>query len=146
MQTGNPPSSEGGVSKKVATSSDKFPMKGMQLLTKLCPKNAMGVRDLQAATLLTIQMPKDCDFIANVIAATRNYNDEQFKAKSSGGQALVGQHIATHGLRYLRRCCSYNRGAGSSAKACSCPLWQSSSGGRGCSCLPRQKCFDQSKM
>ena len=36
-------------------------------------------------------MPKDSDFIANVAAATRNYNDEQFKAKSSGGHAPVGK-------------------------------------------------------
>ena len=34
-QTRNPPSSECGVSKTVATSSDKFLMKGMQLFTKL---------------------------------------------------------------------------------------------------------------
>ncbi|CAE7684343.1 unnamed protein product [Symbiodinium sp. CCMP2592] len=90
-QTRTPPSSDGGVSKKVATSSDKFLMKGMQLLTKLCLKNAMDVRELQVATLLTIQMPKDSDFIAHVITATRSYNDEQLKAKSSGGQAPVGQ-------------------------------------------------------
>ena len=90
-QTRTSPSSDGGVIKKVATSSDKFLMKGMQLLTNLCLKNAMDVRELQAATLLTIQMPKDSDFIANVTAATRSYNDEQLKAKSSGGQAPVGQ-------------------------------------------------------
>ena len=95
----------------MATSSDKFLMKGMQLLTKICLK--------KAATLLTIQMPKDSDFIANVMAAARkarNYNDEQFKAKSSGGQAPVGQPhchawIVATNFRY-------NRGAGSSAKAC----------------------------
>ena len=34
-QTRNPPSSECGVSKTVATSSDKFLMKGRQLFTKL---------------------------------------------------------------------------------------------------------------
>ncbi|CAE7902409.1 unnamed protein product [Symbiodinium necroappetens] len=89
-----PPSSKGDMSNEVATSSDKFLMKGMQLLTKICLKHAMDVRELQAATLLTIQMHKDSDFIANVIAATRkarNYNDEQFKAKFSGGQAPVEQ-------------------------------------------------------
>ena len=76
--------------KKVATSSDKFLMKVMQLLTKLYLKTAMDVRDLQAATLLTIQMPKDPDFIANVIAANRNYNDGLLKVKSSKNQAPVG--------------------------------------------------------
>ncbi|OLQ13878.1 hypothetical protein AK812_SmicGene2060 [Symbiodinium microadriaticum] len=79
-----------GVRKRVATSSDKFLMKVMQLLTKLYLKNAMDVRDLQAATLLTIQMPKDPDFIANVIAANRNYNDGLLKVKSSKNQAPVG--------------------------------------------------------
>ena len=66
-------------------------MKRVQLWTILCLKHAVDAQELQAATLLAIQMSKDCDSISNVITATRACNDEQLKAKSSGGPGPVGQ-------------------------------------------------------
>ena len=82
---------EGVTSKRVAVGSEKFQMKGIQILTKLCLKNSMDVRELQAASLVTIQLPKDCMLVSNKLQATKAYNVEQDKAKQTGGSLPEGQ-------------------------------------------------------
>ena len=52
-------------------------MQGIQVLTKLALKNAMDVRELQAASLVTIQLPKDNAMVSSMLAATRAFNAEQ---------------------------------------------------------------------
>ena len=75
---------DGSLPKRQAAGSEKFLMKGIQILTKLALKNAMDFRELQAASLLTVQLPKDNAFVVNMLKATKMFNDEQEKAKSSG--------------------------------------------------------------
>ena len=76
-------------------------MKGRQLLTKLCVKNAIDIREF------TIQMPEDSDFIANVIAAARNYNDEQLEVKSSTRASSVREAtLPCMDCDAKRHCCS----------------------------------------
>ena len=53
------PEADGSLPKRQAAGSEKFFPKGIQILTKLALKNAMDVRELQAASLLTVQLPKD---------------------------------------------------------------------------------------
>ena len=82
---------DGSMPKRQAAGSEKFLMKGIQVLTKLALKNAMDVRELQAASLFTVQLPKDNAFVVNMLKATKMFNDEQEKAKSSGGSPPDGQ-------------------------------------------------------
>lgn len=66
-------------------------MQGVQILTKLALKNAMDVRELQAASLVTVQLPKDNVMVNSMLTATRTFNAEQEKAKSSNGNPPEGQ-------------------------------------------------------
>jgi hypothetical protein len=47
-----------------AAGSEKFLMKGIQVLTKFALKNAMDVPELQGGSLVTAQLPKD-DVLVN---------------------------------------------------------------------------------
>jgi hypothetical protein len=82
---------DGKSAKRQAAGSEKFLMKGIQVLTKLALKNAMDVRELQAASLMTVQLPKDNPMIQGMLTATRAFNDEQEKAKSSNTSPPEGQ-------------------------------------------------------
>ena len=82
---------DGKPSKRQAAGSEKFLMHGIQVLTKLALKNAMDVRELQAASLVTVQLPKDNAMVSSMLAATRAFNAEQEKAKSSNASPPDGQ-------------------------------------------------------
>ena len=62
---------DGSLPKRQAAGSEKFLMKGIQILTKLALKNAMDFRELQAASLLTVQLPKDNAFVVKTCSRPR---------------------------------------------------------------------------
>ena len=55
---------DGKSSKYQAAGSEKFLMKGIQVLTKFALKNAMDVPELRGGSLVTAQLPKD-DVLVN---------------------------------------------------------------------------------
>ena len=99
-RTGN--DKDGNASKRQAAGSEKFLMKGIQILTKLCLKNAMDIRELQAATLLTVQLPKENAFVESMIKATRAYNADQDRQQSREGLHRTGHLTVTHGWLFLK--------------------------------------------
>ena len=116
---------DGKSAKRQAAGSEKFLMKGIQVLTKLALKNAMDVRELQAASLMTVQLPKDNPMIQVMLTATRAFNDEQEKAKSSNTSPPEGQPHWPYWKNWTRMPVSRTRKFSSSmcSKAVGTLLW-----------------------
>ena len=84
--TGEP----GGASKKQAGGSEKFLMKGVQLLAKLSLKNAMDIREIQSTVLTTVILNQDDLYVQAATAATQEFNKHQDQAKAGNGEPPAG--------------------------------------------------------
>ena len=66
--------------KRVAVGTEKDMAKAVHLIARLCLKNSLEVRELQAACFVTFILPKSCPYVQAVLNATKQYAD---KAKSA---------------------------------------------------------------
>ena len=105
------------VSKKQAGGSEKFLMKGMQVVAKLSLKHAMEMRELQAAVLTTVVMNQDDPIVKAATEATQEYH----KRQQAGGdtpqgpphcyewmgmlEMLVSEDIAEESTQSIRQFC-----------------------------------------
>ena len=75
--------------------------KAVHLIARLCLKNSLGVRELQAACFVTFILPKACPYVQAVLDVTKQYADKRLRARS---RASVKLHQES--LMYMlgRRC------------------------------------------
>ena len=75
-----PQPSEKQPQKRVAIGADKELAKAVHLIARLCLKNSLEVRELQAACCVTFIAPKASPYVQAMLGATKQYAD---KAKAS---------------------------------------------------------------
>lgn len=68
--------------KKMAVGHDKQQVsKALHLIGRLCLKNALEVRELQAAVFITFLVPKKSDYVQAPLAATKEFAENAKRAK-----------------------------------------------------------------
>ena len=67
--------------KKMAVGHDKQVSKALHLIGRLCLKNALEVRELQAAVFITFLVPKISDYVQAPLAATKEFAENAKRAK-----------------------------------------------------------------
>ena len=67
--------------KKMAVGHDKHVSKALHLIGRLCLKNALEVRELQAAVFITFLVPKKSDYVQAPLAATKEFAENAKRAK-----------------------------------------------------------------
>ena len=75
------PDSNGQPAKKLAVGHDKQMSKALHLIGKLSLKNALEVRELQAAVFHTFLTPKKSEYVQAALAATKDFADKAKRAK-----------------------------------------------------------------
>ena len=89
------------MAKRVAVGTEKDMEKAVHLIARLCLKNSLDVRELQAACFVTFILPKACPYVQAVLDVTKQYADKRLRARR---RASVKLHQES--LMYMlgRRC------------------------------------------
>ena len=77
--------------KKFAVGPDKQLTKAVHAIAKLSLKNALEVRELQAAMLRTFLVPKPSPYVQSALVATKEFTDRAKQARDGKGQFPAGE-------------------------------------------------------
>ncbi|CAE7943317.1 unnamed protein product [Symbiodinium necroappetens] len=79
------------MAKRVAVGTEKDMAKAVHLIARLCPKNSLEVRQLQAACFVMFILPKACPYVQAVVNATKQYADKAKGAQSGKCEPPPGE-------------------------------------------------------
>ncbi|CAE8729019.1 unnamed protein product [Polarella glacialis] len=77
--------------KRIAVGNDKTVMRALHLIARLSLKNALEVRELQAAVFHTYTVPKSNPYIQAALEATKVYAEKAKASKDGTGQHPPGE-------------------------------------------------------